>query len=237
MTRITRAFGTVTSIFRCHGLQHLPPGVDRVGGHDLFYWCGFLALMTGWFLFVYAPQCRRVEKLTGRQQALALELTQDSRALARLEQGIGDLRQGSVGASGAGAAGLAAAEGDAGRGIIAAGRAEQRPASEFNSGLASCAAAGHSVAVAPFAASAYSEASAADAAVDAGTNSARPIRRCGNAGADHIPATGTAVAPAPAEDDAAVAGGKHGSAAGGAGGAGGELWDADGTVKRGMMMK
>ncbi len=96
MTRITRAFGTVTSIFRCHGLQHLPPGVDRVGGHDLFYWCGFLALMTGWFLFVYAPQCRRVEKLTGRQQALALELTQDSRALARLEQGIGDLRQGSA---------------------------------------------------------------------------------------------------------------------------------------------
>lgn len=96
MTRITRAFGTVTSIFRCHGLQHLPPGVDRVGGHDLFYWCGFLALMTGWFLFVYAPQCRRVEKLTGRQQALALEFSQDTRSLARLEQGIGDLRQGSA---------------------------------------------------------------------------------------------------------------------------------------------
>ncbi len=94
ITRITRAIDTVTSIFRCHGLQSVPPNADRLGGHDLLYWVGFLGLLSGWFLFVYMPQCRRFERLTGRQQALVLELETEKKDLARLHQGIASLHKG-----------------------------------------------------------------------------------------------------------------------------------------------
>lgn len=93
-TRVTRAFGSVTSIFRCHGLQYVAPNADSIGGHDVFYWCGFLVLLSGWFLFLYSPQCRRFEKLTGRQQALSLELSSEKKELSRLQQGIGNLKSG-----------------------------------------------------------------------------------------------------------------------------------------------
>ena len=94
LTRVTRAFASVTSIFRCHGLQYVAPNADSIGGHDLFYWCGFLGLLSAWFLFLYSPQCRRFEKLTGRQQALSLQLSTDKKALVRLQQGIGNLKSG-----------------------------------------------------------------------------------------------------------------------------------------------
>ncbi len=94
ITRITRAIGTVTSIFRCHGLQVISPNADRIGGHDLLYWVGFLALLSAWFLFVYMPQCRRFERLTGRQQSLVLELDTGKKELAQLRQGIASLHNG-----------------------------------------------------------------------------------------------------------------------------------------------
>ena len=94
ITRITRAIGTVTSIFRCRGLSFVPPTADRIGGHDLVYWIGFLALLSAWFLFAYMPQCRRYERLTGRQESLALELESDKKELARLHSGIASLHNG-----------------------------------------------------------------------------------------------------------------------------------------------
>src|SRR5437762_1218714 len=94
VTRITRAIASVTSIFRCHGLQKVAPNADRIGAHDLLYWLAFLAVVSGWFLFVYMPQCRRFEKLSGRQQALLLELDSDKKELARLRRGIDSLNHG-----------------------------------------------------------------------------------------------------------------------------------------------
>lgn len=94
ISRITRAIGSVTSIFRCHGLQSISPNADRIGGHDILYWMCFLALISLWFLFVYMPQCWRYEKLVGRQQALSLELNGDKKELDRLKRGIASLNNG-----------------------------------------------------------------------------------------------------------------------------------------------
>jgi hypothetical protein len=94
ITRITRVLAGVTSIFRCHGLHAVPSNADNLGGHDLVYWCGFLALMTAWFLFVYMPQCRKGEMLAGRQDALALQLDTDKKELVRLQRGIVSLKSG-----------------------------------------------------------------------------------------------------------------------------------------------
>ncbi|HLX62485.1 MAG TPA: hypothetical protein VKX17_14500 [Planctomycetota bacterium] len=94
ISRITRAIGSVTSIFRCHGLQAVAPNADRIGGHDVFYWMCFLALISVWFLFVYMPQCWRYEKLAGRQQALNLEMESDKKELERLKRGIASLNNG-----------------------------------------------------------------------------------------------------------------------------------------------
>lgn len=94
ITRITRALGSVTSIFRCQGLQRVSASADRIGGHDLLYWSAFLALISAWFLFVYMPQCRRLERMVGRQQALLLLLDDDKRELARLRKGIASLNRG-----------------------------------------------------------------------------------------------------------------------------------------------
>src|SRR5260221_442574 len=85
ITRITRAIGSVTSIFRCQGLQPVSANADRIGGHDLLYWMSFLALISAWFLFVYMPQCWRYEKLVGRQQALILQFDSDKKELDRLK--------------------------------------------------------------------------------------------------------------------------------------------------------
>jgi hypothetical protein len=94
ITHITRVLAGVTSIFRCHGLHAVPANADNLGGHDLLYWCGFLASMSGWFLFVYMPQCRKVEMLTGRQDTLALQLENDKKELVRLQRGIASLKNG-----------------------------------------------------------------------------------------------------------------------------------------------
>jgi hypothetical protein len=94
ITRITRALGSVTSLFRCHGLHFVPANADSIGGHDLFYWAAFLVMLSGWFLFIYMPQCRRLERLTGRQQSLALEFETDKKELTRLQRGISSLTQG-----------------------------------------------------------------------------------------------------------------------------------------------
>jgi hypothetical protein len=93
-SRLTRAVSSVTSIFRCHGLETISPNADRIGGHDLLYWIGFLTAVSAWFLFGYMPQCRRYEKLTGRQQVMALQLETEKKELARLHQGIDSLHNG-----------------------------------------------------------------------------------------------------------------------------------------------
>lgn len=80
--------------FRCHGLQAISPTADKIGGHDLIYWFGFLAALSAWFLFGYMPQCRRYEKLIGREQALTLQLENEKKELDRLHQGIASLQHG-----------------------------------------------------------------------------------------------------------------------------------------------
>ncbi|MEI6234529.1 MAG: hypothetical protein WCT04_15860 [Planctomycetota bacterium] len=94
ITRLTRAIGSVTTIFRCHGLQMISPTADRIGGHDLIYWIGFLLAISAWYLFGYMPQCRRYEKLAGRQQVLTLSLETEKKELGRLRQGIASLQKG-----------------------------------------------------------------------------------------------------------------------------------------------
>ena len=94
ISRLTRAVSSVTSIFRCHGLETISPNADRIGGHDLVYWIGFLTAVSAWFLFGYMPQCRRYENLIGRQQVLSLQLETEKKQLARLHQGIDSLHNG-----------------------------------------------------------------------------------------------------------------------------------------------
>lgn len=93
--RVARTFSAVTSqIFRCHGLEHVPPQADDLGGHDLFYWIIFTSALSAWFLFFFAPQRERLEQLRGKREVLAAHLREEKRELARLQRGIADLTRG-----------------------------------------------------------------------------------------------------------------------------------------------
>lgn len=95
ITRMARRVGAVTSqLFRCRGLQHVPASVDRLGSHDLAYWIFFLAALTGWFLFLFAPQRERLGMLEDRAQVLTAHLNAERKEMRRLQRGIGDLQRG-----------------------------------------------------------------------------------------------------------------------------------------------
>jgi hypothetical protein len=94
VTRIARGLSAVTSIFRCHGLQHTPSDADRLGSHDLIYWILFVGLLATWFLFLFAPQHERLGMLEGRLHVLHSHLGVEKRELKRLERSINDLTRG-----------------------------------------------------------------------------------------------------------------------------------------------
>jgi len=94
VTRLARSLSAVTSIFRCKGLQHTPADADRFGGHDLLYWILFVGFLSGWFLFLFAPQHERLMMLEGRREVLGTHLTLEKRELKRLQRSIDDLARG-----------------------------------------------------------------------------------------------------------------------------------------------
>lgn len=94
ITRLVRGLSSVTSIFRCHGLQHTPADADRFGGHDLLYWILFVGLLSVWFLFLFAPQHERLSMLEGRRQVLGTHMGLEKRELKRLQRSIDDLARG-----------------------------------------------------------------------------------------------------------------------------------------------
>ncbi len=97
-SRITRVAQTITlatsQIFRCRGLQYVPPQADNLGGHDLLYWLIFVLAACVWFLFLFAPQRERRTMLEGRHDALKGHLNAENRELRRLTRGIDDLVRG-----------------------------------------------------------------------------------------------------------------------------------------------
>jgi hypothetical protein len=94
VTRLARSLSAVTSIFRCKGLQHTPADADRFGGHDLLYWILFVGILSGWFLFLFAPQHERLSMLEGRRQVLGTHMALEKRELKRLQRSIDDLARG-----------------------------------------------------------------------------------------------------------------------------------------------
>jgi len=95
VTRAARAVWAATSqIFRCPGLQAVPPDADKLGVHDLAYWVIFLAVLAAWFLFVFAPQTERLGMLEERCQVLKTHLRAEKRELLRLQRSIKDLQHG-----------------------------------------------------------------------------------------------------------------------------------------------
>lgn len=94
VTRLTRTLNAVTSIFRCHGLQHVPSDADSFGAHDLLYWILFVGVLSGWFLFIFAPQHERLSMLEGRLQVLNSHLRLEKREAKRLESSIDALTHG-----------------------------------------------------------------------------------------------------------------------------------------------
>ena len=94
VTRVARAVWAVTSqIFRCPGLQPVPPNADKLGAHDLAYWFIFLAVMGAWFVFVLAPQAERLGMLAERTKVLKTHLGAEKRELARLQRSIKELQR------------------------------------------------------------------------------------------------------------------------------------------------
>jgi len=90
--RVAERISVVTSqIFRCQGLDHVSPGADRLGTHDVFYWLVFTAAISGWYLFHFAPQRERLQALNERRHTLDVHLREESRELRRLTRGIRDL--------------------------------------------------------------------------------------------------------------------------------------------------
>lgn len=95
VTRVARAVWAATSrIFRCPGLQRVPPHADDLGAHDLAYWLIFLAVLAGWFLFVFAPQRERLSALDERCTVLMSHVQAEQRELARLQRSIHALQGG-----------------------------------------------------------------------------------------------------------------------------------------------
>lgn len=90
--RLTKTFSAFTSqIFRCPGLETPPPNADRLGGQDLAFWLVFVALLSGWFLFYFAPQRDRLKQLEGRQQMLTTHLQAEKRELLRMQRSTQEL--------------------------------------------------------------------------------------------------------------------------------------------------
>jgi hypothetical protein len=94
ITRLTQALSTVTSIFRCQGLQHTPSDADGFGFHDIAWWLIFIAILGGWFVFLFGPQRERLNMLDGRREVLVTHLSAERRELKRLESSISALTKG-----------------------------------------------------------------------------------------------------------------------------------------------
>ena len=96
---MTQTLRVVTShLFRCHGLQTIPSDADRFGAHDLAWWIVFLAVISGWFLFIFAPQSERLGMLKDRHTVLCSQLKENTKELQRLRRGISDLAGGDANA-------------------------------------------------------------------------------------------------------------------------------------------
>jgi hypothetical protein len=86
---------TVTAqVFRCPGLQSVPPDADRLGAHDLVYWFAFVGVAAAWFLCLFAPQQERLSLLEDRRKVLTSHLEAEQREQARLRRSIRDLSRG-----------------------------------------------------------------------------------------------------------------------------------------------
>ncbi|MCY3017710.1 MAG: hypothetical protein NTW87_01585, partial [Planctomycetota bacterium] len=95
VTSVARAITAITAkVFRCPGLERVAPDADRLGAHDIAYWLVFVAVIAGWFLFLYAPERERLSMLEGRHQTLTGHLAAERRELARLQRSIKDLTRG-----------------------------------------------------------------------------------------------------------------------------------------------
>ena len=76
----------------------MPSDADSFGAHDFVCWLVFLAVMCGWFLFLFAPQRERLTMLQERQDVLSAHCTAEKKELQRLQRSIYALVHGDPGA-------------------------------------------------------------------------------------------------------------------------------------------